>query len=226
MKRLLIAESIPLIANIIAGYFSDGWDVQTCHSTQDAEEALQRQMPEALIICDNGETVDARTILANSFPLLPPTIFVVTPNATSQSQKDLARWGVDCIFEPPYEPKLVRLALDFFHNSQDATAKRVAQHLRVLGIPAGPNGHLYLLFATSMLKQDMTQQLHNEIYYKIACTVNVDERSVEKAIRSLIRNAWDRRNEKIWARYFPVNEKGAVPCPKNKAFIYTLAQIV
>ena len=226
MKRLLIAESAPFIADIIAGYFFDGWDVQLCHSPQEAEDALLWQTPEALIICDNAKVSDARTILSNSFPLVPPTIIVITPNATRKEQRCLSRWGVDCIFETPYHPKLVRLTLDFLHNSQDATARRVPQHLRVLGVNAGPSGHLYLLLATSMLKPDMTQQLHNEIYCKIAHDVNVDERSVEKAIRSSIQNAWKRRDPRMWAHYFPTDENGNVACPKNREFISRLAELV
>ena len=226
MKKLLIAESFPLAANVLVQQFSDEWDVRICVNNIDTVEAIQQQTPDALIVSQKLSSPDACTILATCFPILPPTILIMTPSATQRDLLILSRWGVDCIFEVPCDFKQVKLTLNLLHESHSITARRAAQHLRILGILAGGNGYYSLLSSICLFRQDMTQQLHNDVYCKIAQETGVDERSIEKGIRTLIRNAWQKRDPKIWARYFPVNEHGDVACPKNKEFIMCLAQLV
>lgn len=226
MKRLLIAEALPIAADLMAQQFSDEWDVHICEDNLKTIESLQQQMPDALIIRQQAYDPDARTILANCFPDLPPTILVITPTATTAELRTLSRWGVDCIVETPFSPRQLKQVLNILHNCKDITAKRVAQHLRVLGFSASGNGYIYLLTAIVMFKQDMTQQLHNDVYCKIGRDTCADERSVEKGIRTTIQNTWKKADQKVWAKYFPVDEEGKVSCPKNKEFITCLAQLV
>ena len=226
MKRLLIADAQTGIGDAIALHLSGEWDVQICKDDTETMDRLQQQLPEAMIICHDEPILDACSILANCFPELPPAILIIASSISDDEFSTLARWGADCILEPPYDPNHIGHVLNFLHNSDGVAAKRLMQHLRVLGISAGTGGYIYLLTAISMFRQDMTLQLHNDVYCKIAQDTDVDERAVEKATRTLIHNAFKRRNINIWARYFPVNAKGETPCPTNKEFIMTLAQMV
>lgn len=226
MNRLLIAEDLSFSTESIAKYFSDEWKVQICGDTFETIEALREQPPDAMIIIQQLENPNAHTILSNSFPDIPPTVLVATAAANNDEICALSRWGADCILELPYNPKQLKQTLTILHKSHDMVAKRIAQHLRVLGVNAGPGGYFYLLMAVTMFHQDMTLQLHNDVYCRIAQDAGVDERSVEKAIRTLIHNAFNRRNPGIWAKYFPVDAAGEVSCPTNKEFVMTLAQQV
>ena len=69
MKKLLIAESFPLAANVLVQQFSDEWDVRICVNNIDTVEAIQQQTPDALIVSQKLSSPDACTILATCFPI-------------------------------------------------------------------------------------------------------------------------------------------------------------
>lgn len=226
MKSLLIAEALPLAADALSRLLSGEWDIQICTNHVNTVEIMAESIPDALIVCQQPGVLDANAILADCFPDVPHTILVISPSATQNDLLMLSRWGVDCVFESPCDLNQLRLTLNLLHESQSTIARRVVQHLRVLGIVAGGNNYLCLLTAITLFRQDMTQQLHNDVYCRITRDTGMDERSIEKAIRTLIHNAWARRDARTWAKYFPVDEQGDVACPKNKEFIMTLAQLV
>ena len=93
--------------------------------------------------------------------------------------------------------------------------------LRELGIAVHRRGYRQLCIGIPLYARDVTQSLTKELYPTIARELGYpDWRSVERAIRSAICDAWGNSRSAVWAAYFPDAGKP----PSNKEFIATLAE--
>lgn len=226
MKELLIAEASPYAMKRMMQLFADEWTIIPCCTSFEAVQALRQNAPEAVILSQCPPQVDCFEILAACFPDVPPTTVALTPSSLTADVRNLARWGVDTVFEQPCDLKMLKRNISVLHRSQSVTARRIAQHLRVLGLSAGSQGYVCLLLTICFFSDDLCQQLHNEVYHKVAEMTGTDERYIEKALRLIIRNGWERGDPEIWVKYFPMDKNGELACPKNKEFVTSLAQLV
>ena len=99
--------------------------------------------------------------------------------------------------------------------------EQTAQMLHEIGISVHRHGYAQLCIGIPRFAQDSTQCLFKELYPYIAKELNcTDCRAVERAIRSVISDGWQRRDPDVWGSYFP----GSARPPSNKLFIATLAE--
>ena len=92
--------------------------------------------------------------------------------------------------------------------------------LHELGISICRLGYKYLTVAVPCYSVDDIQSLTKEMYPYVAAHFGYHNwRSVERSIRCVILDAWERRDPDVWDRYFPDQKK----VPTNKQFIATLA---
>lgn len=95
--------------------------------------------------------------------------------------------------------------------------------LRSLGIPIHRIGYKHLCIAIPYYAEGNTHSLTKELYPYVAEHVShMSWRSVEGDIRSVILDAWNRRDQAVWELYFP----GSTKAPSNKLFIATLAEYI
>jgi len=107
----------------------------------------------------------------------------------------------------------------FGHQPRDT-----AWHLHRLGFNPKFYGYRCLLVAIPLLASNPTM-LMKEIYLEIVKQCNYrDSRSMERAIRTVIQDAWERHDPKIWSQYFQYNQEGDIEKPTVKQFIYRLAE--
>ena len=93
--------------------------------------------------------------------------------------------------------------------------------LHLLGISIHRLGYQCLRIAAPRFAERDTQSLSKELYPFVAEQLDIpDWRSVERAIRAVIVEAWARRDVSVWAQYFPDREKA----PTNKQFLAVLAE--
>lgn len=222
MKKLLIAEHVDPFTDILTDMFQQDWDIYTCTDGCSASDMLRSLQPDALIIDLGLSEKDGLSVLAEVFPYLPPAIIALSSTVNPCMEQSAARWGVDYLFELPFDPKKIKVALDetIF---QQIPAKRTAQHLRALGFRSGLDGYICLVATVSYLLEDPARKLELEVYPHVAKLCGMtDHRDVEHAIRSAIKNAWKRRIIQDWANYFPLNENNDIDRPKSKDFIRCL----
>lgn len=94
-------------------------------------------------------------------------------------------------------------------------------HLRNLGISPHRNGYKYLTVVIPCYAMDPGQSLTKEVYPYVASYFGcADWHSVERSIRLVVQDAWERRDLEIWAQYFRNQKK----VPSNKQFIAVLAE--
>ena len=93
--------------------------------------------------------------------------------------------------------------------------------LHSLHISVHRQGYKALLLAIPCYALDCDQSLSKEVYPYVAQRLSyADWHGVERAIRLVILDAWERRNPAIWEDCFPGQRKA----PTNKQFIAVLAQ--
>ena len=82
-------------------------------------------------------------------------------------------------------------------------------------------GYKCLTIAIPSYAIDDTQSLSKELYPHVAeCLGHAEWYAVERAIRTVILDAWETREPIIWERYFPGHKKA----PTNKQFLAVLAE--
>lgn len=92
--------------------------------------------------------------------------------------------------------------------------------LRELSFGAYRDGYVQLCIGIPCYALDTVQGMCKELYPYIADELGHGNwHSVERSIRFAIMDAWERRNNDIWDKYFPNFKKA----PTNKVFIATLA---
>ena len=47
---------------------------------------------------------------------------------------------------------------------------------------------------------------------------------MERAIRQVIHESWDKRDDRVWRMYFACGREGMIPRPTNAEFISRLAE--
>ncbi len=104
---------------------------------------------------------------------------------------------------------------------EKAMQERTVRMLHELGIPCHRVGYQQLCMAIPMFAQDERRVLSKDVYPDIASDWGyTDWRTIEHAIRIVIRFSWLHRDPVVWAHYFPNLDKA----PSNKLFIATLAE--
>ena len=93
--------------------------------------------------------------------------------------------------------------------------------LHRLGICVYRQGYKALTIAVPCYARDNGQSLSKEVYPHVAACLGCGEwHAVERAVRLVILDGWERRNPAVWEEYFP-NQKKA---PSNKHFLAVLAE--
>lgn len=97
-----------------------------------------------------------------------------------------------------------------------------------LGVMPKYDGYRYLVQAISLYLDAPVQMSNKNLYLALVALYNgtVDAKQIEQSIRSAIRQAWEKRDDKIWSCYFPCDSNGKIAKPSNGDFISTVACVV
>lgn len=109
-------------------------------------------------------------------------------------------------------------------NTGDLHCKALVVLLE-LGFPTDRDGFQYLKNAIVFYCAKPRQMITKEIYPAVGRLYDpqAGERQVETAIRSVIKEAWENRDEEVWACYFPKDRNGTVKRPTNREFVSRVA---
>ena len=100
--------------------------------------------------------------------------------------------------------------------------------LKELGVTSTRDGFYYVKNSVRMLCENPNLKLKNEVYLAVAALRDppVEEEHVENALRKVIQDAWDNRNQEIWNCYFPVGKAGRTECPSIREFLMAVVDFV
>lgn len=95
--------------------------------------------------------------------------------------------------------------------------------LLLLGLRMNLSGYDCLRTGIRLMRENPGQSLTKELYPGVAKLCGGTAQRVERAIRNVIRDAWLRRDDRIWMAYFPFNRNGQIQLPSNGDFITRIA---
>lgn len=228
MDRLLIAVQSDVFADILTQAFKSEFEIRTCTDGCEALELLGSFRPHAMILSLRLPRKDSITILEQSSHI-PPVVLGIADYSDPYGFHAAQRLGMGRILVTPMvnavTVALTQMRLDLDPRiSQDPTTQ-AELILYSLGFHANLDGFKMLRIGIPLAAKDPAQKLSKEIYPAIAKQLgSCDSRSVEASIRRAIEKAWKRRDNTVWAKYFPQDRNGNIPCPTNAQFIKRLAQ--
>lgn len=218
---LLVIESQEFCQRIAKALKSD-YNVLVCNDTDTASD-LMHHNPDAMILQLDLPCVDGLTFL-ESLSWKPGVMLSLSVNYTPYSAQKLRDLGVGYSLRMPCT---LRAVLDRFHDlmkEQDSDQwddqSIISGHLQRLGIPCHDKGGKQLRVAIPLYAQDPQQKISGELYPAVAKICGSTPRGVEHAMRRSIMDAWDQRDPKSWAEYFPRRKR----YPSTKIFISALAE--
>ena len=97
-----------------------------------------------------------------------------------------------------------------------------------LGITPQYDGYAYLLHLVKLYMDAPGQVAVNSLYAALSALYNetVDANQIEQSVRSVIRRAWQNRDDRVWGLYFPILDNGEIRKPSNTEAISLIACVV
>lgn len=227
--KLLLADSSELFCTALKSQLDLSYEVQVCHDGVTAARLLFEDCPELLVLDMSLPEMDGFTILqtlrdtGRDIPVI-----VLTTRLTVFEYNWLQALCVKCILMKPCTicetllriHEVTRSCVGQQGSFVDDAAERM---LLCLGLRMNLSGYQYVAMAVRLLFRNPEQTLTKEIYPSVARMCGATPQSVERAIRTVIRDAWSRRNESVWRLYFPSGRDGSIPCPQNGTFLARIA---
>lgn len=232
--KLLIADCSEEFRQSLEKALPEGYAVRTCRSGNQALDLLRTFRPDILVTDLFLPELDGLTMLQMAFQEgLRPKVLVVSTLFSPYIHAALERLQIDYpMLKPCSLQALVWRIRDFAAEAAPAAPAAiepedwVANTLLRLGIGAHLDGFRYLKIAIPHFCKDTSQAITKELYTTVAEACGKDGKQVERSIRSAVENAWKRRDNQIWAAYFPPGPDGDVPKFSNGKFIAHMAQLL
>jgi len=228
MSTLLIAVDGYIAASEIKQKLLGEWTVYACDDGLTATELLEKLKPDALIVDLELPTRDGLSILMDQFPSLPPIVIGLSTLKNPYVRTTADSLGVHNIMEIPCDLCDVINHFNALYMTHNGTNNTLSMHLFKLGFSTKNDGYSYIEAAVPICAgADNSVRFQKEVYPAVmekchAASVN----TVESSIRFSIKEAWRRRDPKVWAKYFPNAVGKDAKCPSCKVFISTLAKMI
>lgn len=231
MQKVFIADHNEDFSTILAGALRARFQVETCPDGARALERLRAQRPDALILDLMVPGIPGLELLkAVRTENLCPIVIVTSRFFSDYVLEALQRYQVDYVARKPCSiPSITDLLEDMLEGavppalSVPDPGSAVSSILLALNLPTHRKGFRYCRMGILLCARDPGQQVTKEIYPTIAKQFSTSKSAVEKAIRSTIDAAWEKRNDSIWRQYFPPAPNGQIPKPTNTQFLFRLA---
>ena len=227
-KHLLIADYSEEIRRELPKMLSDEFTIHTAADGAEAWELLQNSPPDIFLLDVMLPETDGLTLLRRCADQgIRPIILVTTRIYSDYLIHALMQYGVTYVIPKPYQlsdvAEQVREVAGLSLLPEAPRKQSINEILLRLGFSRKLNGTRYLQHAIRLFSQDPQQMLTKELYSSVGQLCHATASQVERCIRSAIAAAWNHRDEKIWLRYFPAGEMGAVRRPTNGEFITGLS---
>ena len=229
MYKLLIADGSDAYICGLTEIFQEEFDLRTCQDGETALELLQSFQPDVLVISLMLPYKDGLTVLQES-AFRPRVILAITPFVNQYIKDVTLELGVQFIMIMPRISALRVRLMDLIATTiapKEDLSVQTAVLLHSLSFSPHLDGYQQLCVGIPLYAQNPDMRITKELYPQIAKEFDLpDPRTVEHSIRKAITAAWARMNPVTWAKYFPMDEKGEIPCPTNKEFVARLAEFI
>ncbi len=228
MRKILIADRSEDLCAVLTRTFRRDFQVFSCCDGIRTVELAREIRPDVLLLDLSLPQLDGLTVLRELSGALPPAVLAFSDLPSGYVYQTATDLGSSLILLRPFRAQavyghVIRI-LEYLEKDRPLLPDPqsvAAAHLQVLQLEEGRAGFQQLRVAIPLYAQDPAIGLTKELYPEVArlCATSGDK-SVEHAIRTLIKDTWKRRNKAVWEHYFP----GRTKCPTNKQFIACLSK--
>lgn len=231
-KKILIAETSVEFCDLLSNYLDGGYTLRVCHSGLQARQLLEEFQPNVLVMDLALPELDGISILKHMSQLSHrPRIVLTTCFMSPYVEAAISSYGVDMVMIKPCDVTAMAdligdlAQMDGIPMVQPACQEcNVSKILRNLNIPTKRKGFEYLQRCIDLYEMDPFQSVTKTLYPQVAQIYHTNPVAVERAIRQVIHESWDQRDEAMWRLYFTPCRNGTIPRPTNTEFISQLAE--
>lgn len=225
MYRVLLANSSEIFAGVLRRQLEKQCDLKITTDGHSTLAAIGRFRPDIFLLDASLIRKDALSVLRQS-AFIPKSILVCSNFVDSRVIHQLQVLGVQQVMLMP-SVSMVETFVKTVTEQMDRGAclgspeYRTALQLHALGFQVHLDGYRQLCVGIPMLLRDPEQTVTKTLYPAIAEALALpDARTVEHSIRNAILQAWQTRDNDVWASLFP----GCAVCPSNKQFLFRMAR--
>lgn len=234
-RKLLIADAGEDFRMALQEYLQDSYIIKVC---QEGEEALllwESFQPDVVLLDMLLPRVDGVTLLQRAMERGLHSVVLATTRFSSDYIVDaIEHLNVGYLIVKPCGVDAVAARLADLMRTQKTVAESdevmqpdlltlVNNALWELRVPTHPRGYACLREALLREIRMPGQQVTKTLYPEVAKLCGGNAEQVEHALRRLIKQAWQCRDEAVWDRYFSAVPESKIKCPPNKVFISAIA---
>ena len=231
-KRILIAEASPEFSGQLCDVLEGNYQLQVCHSGSMVQMILDEFYPDVLVLDLTLPGIDGISLLKRIQSMhLRPRILLTTCFMSAYVEMAIAGLGVDMVMLKPCNVEILAERIeDMLCGEVPCQIPRlqpratVSSMLMELNIPSKRRGFAYLEKSIRQYLQQPGQSLTKSIYPNVARAHFTQPEAVERAIRQVVHESWENRNDGVWRMYFSPGRGGVIPRPTNAEFISRLAE--
>ena len=225
MQKILIADSTVEFCKRVRDALCKIHQIEICHNAKSTLELVRTFQPDIMVLDLSLPGMDGITLLeAIRSAGFYPQILATARYPSEYCADCLNDLGVRYVMMKPccVSAAVTRLSDMCRRNerkSEKDPAVQVEKLLLLLGARTKLGGYNCLACALVTMMQNPTQQITKELYPTVAKLCGGTIGRVERAIRGVIVDAWNRRDEQIWQMFYPTGCNWKSKCPSNKDFL-------
>lgn len=231
VKKLLLADTSEVFCKAVLSILGDDYEACACGDGLQAAKMLKEFQPDILVTDLTLPGMDGLGLLRTAAEMTNrPVLLVATRIYTPFAEAAMEQIQVDYVMRKPCDLHCLAERIQELTGCQrqPEVALRPVSNvdglLVALKINACRDGYGYLKRVIDLYLQNPGRSLTKDLYPTAGQTKQVSGLAVERAMRSVIGDAWLHRDENVWRCYFPTDSQGHVPRPTNKEFIVAVAR--
>lgn len=231
--KILLADRSEMFCKALKAQLEHNCRVDVCYDGLAAAQMLFDHCPDLLVLDMDLPGLDGFTILQSLRDMgkeLP--VIALVSNLTEFEHNWLQSLKVDSVLIKPCTICQTMLRICELIRFQEGpnrvvSADEVVERILLsLSFRMNLAGYPCVLQGIKLLARDPNQTLTKEVYPAVAVLCDGNHMSVERSIRTAIKDAWKRRNDAVWRMYFAPEHDGMIPCPGNGTFLARIAACV
>lgn len=231
MLKLLIADGTEGFRQALADALSGAYYIRTCCDGREALALIKSYSPDVMVLDLMLPGLDGISLLQQAAASgMQPMVLATSRFVNDYVLEAVDRLGVGYLMLKPCDVSATVARISDLSQrirppllGKPDPRTHVSNLLLALGVPTKLRGYAYLREAVLLMAARPGQSITKELYPAVGEICGTTAMHVERSARSAIAAAWEHRDDRLWALYFPPDGAGCPSRPTNAGFISRLA---
>ena len=222
--KILLADSSEVWCDALEDQLKSNYDVIRCADGREVLPLLSEHGPELLVLGLDLPYMDGLTILQLIHSSgLQTRILVASTHMNEYISGMLAQFKISHALIKPCTVCAAMTQIHQMLHYDTGVVNEPDSVLLALGLRMNLSGYNCVRTAVALLRENPEQQLTKSLYPEVAKRCGGTRASVERVMRTVIHDAWMRRDNRVWQAYFTPDRAGRIACPSLGVFITRIA---